>query len=249
MTFTLAELAQMSGARLWPGRELSATPAQDIHHVVVDSRRARPHALFVALPGARADGHDFLAAAFAGGASAAMISNAQWQRRRGELQAVASRYGALLLVAADPLQALHRIAADHRTRNAAQRVAVTGSNGKTTTRHILASILSQHAPTYESERNYNSDIGLPLAILGLEAHHRLAVLEVGIDHTGEMDLLGRLALPHYALITGIGSAHLEFLHSRRHIAAHQSPINSPNIWLTSGAVMKSPAAPMGRPRR
>ena len=222
MTFTVAELAQVSGARLWPARERSATPAQEIHHVVVDSRQARPHALFVALPGARADGHDFLADAFAGGAGAAMIASAQWQRRRGELQAAASRHGAVLLVAADPLLALHRIAAEHRARHAAQRVAVTGSNGKTTTRHILASILSQHAPTYESERNYNSDIGLPLAILGLEAHHRLAVLEAGIDHTGEMDLLGRLALPHYALITGIGSAHLEFLHSRRHIAAQKS---------------------------
>ena len=222
MTFTVAELVQVSGARLWPRRELSAMPAQAIHHVVVDSRRAQPQALFVALPGARADGHDYLADAFAGGASAAMISAAQWQRRRGELEAAASRHGAALLVAADPLLALHRIAAEHRARNGAQRVAVTGSNGKTTTRHILASILSQHAPTFESERNYNSDIGLPLAILGLGAHHRLAVLEVGIDHTGEMDLLGQLALPHYALITGIGSAHLEFLHSRRHIAAQKS---------------------------
>ena len=222
MTFTIAELAQVSDARLWTRRELSAPQTQPIHHVVVDSRRARPHALFVALPGARADGHDFLTDAFAGGASAAMIAAAQWQRRRGPLQAAASRHGAALLVVADPLLALHRIAAEHRLRRGALRVAVTGSNGKTTTRHILASILSQHAPTCESERNYNSDIGLPLAILGIEPHHRLAVLEVGIDHTGEMDLLGRLALPHHALITGIGSAHLEFLHSRCHIAAQKS---------------------------
>lgn len=222
MTFTVAELAQVSDARLWPRKESSAAHTLAIHHVVVDSRRAQPHALFVALPGARADGHDFLAEAFAGGAGAAVVAAAQWQRRRGELQAAASRHGAVLLVAADPLLALHRIAAEHRARYAAQRVAVTGSNGKTTTRHILASILSQYAPTYESERNYNSDIGLPLALLGLEPHHRLAVLELGIDHTGEMDLLGRLALPHYALITGIGSAHLEFLHSRRHIAAQKS---------------------------
>ena len=222
MTFTVAELAQVSGARLWTGQEAYAAQTQAIHQLVVDSRRAQPQALFVALPGARADGHDFLVDAFARGATGAVVAAAQWQRRRGELQAAARRRGAVLLVAADPLLALHRIAAEHRARNAAQRVAVTGSNGKTTTRHILASILSQHAPTYESERNYNSDIGLPLAILGLEPHHRLAVLEVGIDHTGEMDLLGRLALPHYALITGIGSAHLEFLRSRRTIAAQKS---------------------------
>jgi len=222
MTCTVSELAQVSGARPWPRQEAGEVQAQPIHHVVVDSRLAQPQALFVALPGARADGHDFVADAFARGAGGAMVAAAQWQRRRGELQAAASRHGAVLLVTADPLLALHRIAAEHRSRRCALRVAVTGSNGKTTTRHILAAILSQHAPTYESERNYNSDIGLPLAIMGIEPHHRLAVLEVGIDHPGEMDLLGELALPQYALITGIGSAHLEFLHSRRHIAAQKS---------------------------
>ena len=222
MTFTVAELARVADALPWTREEWSAVQTQSIHHVVVDSRRAQPHALFVALVGARVDGHDFLADAFAGGASAALIAAAQWQRRRGELQAQANRHGAVLLIAEDPLMALHRIAADHRSRRSAARIAVTGSNGKTTTRHILGSILAQHAATYETERNFNSDIGLPLAIMGIEPHHRLAVLEVGIDHTGEMDLLGRLALPHYALITGIGSAHLEFLHSRCHVAAQKS---------------------------
>ena len=222
MTFTIAELVRVCGARPWPRKELPGAQTQPIRHVVVDSRRARPHALFVALAGARADGHDFLGDAFAGGATAALIAAAQWQRRPGELQAQAGRHGAVLLIAEDPLLALHRIAAEHRARRSAARIAVTGSNGKTTTRHILGSILTQHAAIYESERNYNSDIGLPLAIMGIEPHHRLAVLEIGIDRTGEMDLLGKLALPHYALITGIGSAHLAFLRSRRHIAAQKS---------------------------
>ena len=222
MTFTGAELAAVTGARLVTGMELSATPPPRIRHVVVDSRRAQPHALFVALPGTRADGHDYLADAFAAGATAALIATAQWQRRRRELQSAAYRYGAALLVAEDPLLALHRLAAEHRSRRSALRIAVTGSNGKTTTRHILGSILAQQAATYEAERNYNSDIGLPLAIMGIEHHHRVAVLELGIDRTGEMDLLGKLALPHHALITGIGSAHLAALHSRRHIAAQKS---------------------------
>jgi UDP-N-acetylmuramoyl-tripeptide--D-alanyl-D-alanine ligase len=224
MTFTVAELARVADAVPWTREEWSAVQAQPIHHVVVDSRRAQPHALFVALVGARADGHDFLADAFAGGAGAALIAAAQWQRRRGELQAQANRHGAVLLITEDPLMALHRIAADHRSRRSAARIAVTGSNGKTTTRHILGSILAQHAATYETERNFNSDIGLPLAIMGIEHHHRLAVLELGIDRTGEMDLLGKLALPHHALITGIGSAHIGPLGSRARIADEKSRV-------------------------
>ena len=231
MTYTLAELTRLSGARLVhpaaPGapsaRSEPAAPAGPcIRQVAVDSRCVRPQALFVALPGARADGHDFVAAAFAAGAAAALISAAAWRRRARELRSAAQRRGAALLVAADPLQALHRLAAAHRKSRSALRVAVTGSNGKTTTRHLLGSILAQHAATYEAERNYNSDVGLPLAIMGIEPHHRLAVLEAGIDRCGEMDLLGKLALPHHALITGIGSAHLEALRSRRGIAAEKS---------------------------
>ena len=222
MTFTVAELARVAGARLMNRSAARAAPAQPIRQVAVDSRCARPHALFVALPGARVDGHDFVGAALAAGAAAALIAAAQWQRRAAELQAAARRRGAALLVADDPLLALHRVAAEHRARHSAVRIAVTGSNGKTTTRRLLGSILAQHAATYETERNYNSDIGLPLAIMGLEPHHRLAVLELGIDRCGEMDLLGKLALPHHALITGIGSAHLAALRSRGRIAAEKS---------------------------
>ena len=224
MTYTLAELTALSGARLVhpPAAEAAAAPAPPFRQVAVDSRCARPQTLFVALPGARADGHDFIADAFAAGAGAALISAAVWRRRERELREQAHRRGAALLVAGDPLLALHRVAAAHRARRSALRVAVTGSNGKTTTRHLLGSILAQHAATYESERNYNSDIGLPLAMLGLEPHHRLAVLEAGIDRCGEMDLLGKLAQPHHAVITGIGSAHLAALHSRAGVAAEKS---------------------------
>ena len=103
-------------------------------------------------------------------------------------------------------------------------MAVTGSSGKTTTRRILASILKQCAPTYEAERNYNSVIGLPLALLGIERRHRVAVLELGIDYRGEMDVLGRLAAPHHALITAIGTAHLAAFESRTTIAAEKARV-------------------------
>ena len=224
MTVTTAALAGLTGARLIADRQRPPPQQAPLRRVVVDSRAAAADALFVALAGSRADGHDYLAEAFAAGAAAALIARRQWQRRGAELQAIARRYGATLAVVDDPLQALHRLAAAHLSHSAAVRVAVTGSSGKTTTRRILASILQQCTPTYEAQRNYNSVIGLPLAILGIEQRHRMAVLELGIDYRGEMDVLGRLAAPHHALITAIGSAHLAAFETRPTIAAEKARV-------------------------
>jgi len=225
MTVTIEALARLTGARLvGSGRAPLAATHVPLRRVVVDSRAAGADTLFVALTGNRVDGHDFLAGAFAAGAAAALIARRQWQTRRAELQAVARRYGATLAVVDDPLQALHRLAEAHRSHSEAERVAVTGSSGKTTTRRILASILKQCTPTYEAERNYNSVIGLPLALLGIEPRHRMAVLELGIDYRGEMDELGRLAAPHHALITVIGTAHLAAFESRCTVAAEKARV-------------------------
>ena len=223
MTVTIEALAGLTGARLVAADPPRPQPAP-LRQVVVDSRAAAADTLFVALAGSRADGHDYLADAFAAGASAALIARRQWLARGAELRAVARRHGATLAVVDDPLQALHRLAAAHRSRRDAVRVAVTGSSGKTTTRRILASILGQCTPTYEAGRNYNSVIGLPLALLGVERRHRMAVLELGIDYRGEMDVLGRLAAPHHALITAIGTAHLAAFESRRTIAAEKARV-------------------------
>lgn len=225
MTLTTEALAGLTGARL-VGADSGPPPAAraPLRRVVVDSRAVGADTLFVALAGSRADGHDYLAAAFAAGAAAALIARRQWLARGAELQAIARPYGATLAVVDDPLQALHRLAEAHRSHSAAERVAVTGSSGKTTTRRILASILKQCTPTYEAERNFNSVIGLPLALMGIERSHRMAVLELGIDYRGEMDELGRLAAPHHALITGIGTAHLAAFESRRTIAAEKARV-------------------------
>ena len=222
MTVTIGALAGLTGARLIADPNRPRAGQAPLRRVVVDSRAAAADTLFVALAGRRADGHDYLAEAFAAGAAAALIGRRQWQRRGAELQAIAQRRGATLAVVDDPLHALHQLAAAHRSHTGAVRVAVTGSSGKTTTRRILGSILKQCAPTYEAERNYNSVIGLPLAIMGIEQRHRLAVLELGIDYRGEMDVLGRLAAPHHALITAIGTAHLAAFESRHTIAAEKA---------------------------
>ena len=226
MKVTIRTLAELTGARLVGANAQQAHADQPpLRRVAVDSRAvAAGDTLFVALPGNRADGHDYLAEAFAAGAAAALVAHRQWQCRGAELQAVAGRHGASLAVVDDPLQALHRIASAHRSQSEAERVAVTGSSGKTTTRCILGSILSQCTPTYEAERNYNSVIGLPLAILGIEPRHRMAVLELGIDYRGEMDVLGKLAAPHHAVITAIGTAHLQAFESRHTIAAEKARV-------------------------
>ena len=220
MTLTIGELAAITGAEVVTG---SATGA--VCGVVVDSRRVTPGCLFVALAGARVDGHDYVAAAFAAGARAALVSAAHWPQRQPALLAAARQHHAVLLLVLDPLRGLQQLATDHRARHAAAlRIAVTGSNGKTTTRRILASIFNQHAPTYEAPANYNSEIGLPLALCGIAAEHRVAVLELGIDQVGEMDLLGAMTHPHHALITSIGSAHLGAFGSRTHVAEEKSRV-------------------------
>ena len=225
MTVTTAALARLTGAHLVAAHPERPRAAQaPLRRVAVDSRAAAAGTLFVALPGSRADGHDYLAEAFAAGAAAALIARRQWQSRGPELHAIARRYGATLAVVDDPLHALHRLAEAHRSQCGAVRVAVTGSHGKTTTRHILGSILRQSTPTYEAERNYNSVTGLPLAILGIAGRHRMAVLELGIDYRGEMDVLGKLAAPHHAVITAIGSAHLSAFESRHTIAAEKARV-------------------------
>ena len=225
MTATIDALARVTGAHLVSaGSERAHAGPASLRRVVVDSRAAAAGALFVALPGSRTDGHDHLAGAFAAGAAAALVARRQWQARGAELRTIARRYGASLAVVDDPLHALHELAAHHRSQCPAVRVAVTGSSGKTTTRRVLGSILNQCAPTYEAERNYNSVIGLPLAILGIEHRHRMAVLELGIDYRGEMDVLGTLAAPHHALITAIGTAHLAAFESRETIAAEKARV-------------------------
>ena len=224
MMVTAEALAGLTGAHLVAAPERPRAEPVTLRRVAVDSRAAAADTLFVALPGSRADGHDYLANAFAGGASVALVARRQWRTRGAELQAIARRYRATLAVVDDPLHALHQLAAAHRSKRRAVRVAVTGSSGKTTTRRILGSILNQCAPTYEAERNYNSVIGLPLAILGIEQRHRMAVLELGIDYRGEMDVLGTLAAPHHALITAIGTAHLAAFESRETVAVEKARV-------------------------
>ncbi|MCY3567329.1 MAG: UDP-N-acetylmuramoyl-tripeptide--D-alanyl-D-alanine ligase [Chloroflexi bacterium] len=165
--------------------------------IVIDSREAVPGSLFVALRGERMDGHRFVDDALARGAAAALVSVAS------------GLSGPRLFVVDDPLTALQQAGRDWRARVDAQVVGITGSVGKTTVREATHQLLSQYVPTHQSPRNYNGDIGLPIALLGIERDDEWAVIEIGPYSQAEMELLVSSAQADVAIVTNVGPTHLE----------------------------------------
>lgn len=176
--------------------------------VSTDTRTLAAGQLFVPLVGPKFDGHDHLAAAEAAGAAAAL-----WQKDR---PLPASKLP--LILVEDTLAALQKLAENYLARIGAKVVGVTGSNGKTTTKDLIASVLGTVYRTAKTEGNYNNHIGLPLTILRAPADTQAFVLEMGMSDLGEIALLTRIAKPDAAVITNIGESHLQQLGSRRNIA-------------------------------
>ncbi|MDD3433450.1 MAG: UDP-N-acetylmuramoyl-tripeptide--D-alanyl-D-alanine ligase [Tepidiphilus sp.] len=202
MNVTLAELAILLAGQ-GEAVELLGKGEQQIGGVEIDSRAPLAGKLFVALRGARFDGHDFVAAAFAAGAAAALT-----ERRRTPAQ----RAGGNFLLVDDTRRALGRLAAAWRARFSGRVVGITGSNGKTTVKEMTAAILREHLgaeAVLATRGNRNNDIGLPLTLLELGPSHRAAVCELGINHPGEMAELAAIARPDVALVTTAQRAHLE----------------------------------------
>lgn len=162
----------------------------------MDSRKLAANELFIALPGTRVDGHDFLSVAREHGAAAALVE----RKIADPLPQI---------VVADALLALGRLAAWWRTRYTCPVVGLTGSNGKTTVKELLAAILGRCGATLATQGNFNNNIGLPLTLLRLRSSHRYAVIEMGANHAGEIEYLTRIAQPDVALINNAGPAHLE----------------------------------------
>jgi len=180
-----------------------------VRRVCTDSRQIQPGDLFFALSGENFDGHKFVADALERGAVGAVV-----QADRGPKS---PRSGPRLEVA-DPLLALGQLAAWHRNRFSVQVVAVTGSVGKTTTKDLIHSILSQQSATLKSPGNLNAEIGLPLTLFELGTQHRAAVVELAMRGPGQIRYLARIARPDVAVITNIGLSHLELLGSQEGIA-------------------------------
>jgi len=183
---------------------------EEIRGVSTDTRTLKPGELFVPIEGERHDGHDFVADAARAGAAAAL-----WRRGRPVPEEGA---GLPLLLVDDPLEALQKLAERYRASLGAKVVAVTGSNGKTTTKDLIASVLAQRLRVHKTAGNLNNHIGLPLTILRADPDTEALVVEMGMSGRGEISRLTRLARPDVAVITNIGEAHLMQLGSRRNIA-------------------------------
>src|SRR5262245_10691895 len=171
-----------------------------VRRVCTDSRNVQAGDLFFALPGERFDGHDFLDEAAQKGAIAVVVE-------RGRDLTDASSCAALAVE--DTRKALGRLAAEYRKDFAIPILAIGGSNGKTTTKELVASVLRQKHTALWSEASFNNEIGVPLTLLRLEKRHEAAVLEVGTNHPGELAPLLKMIQPNYGVITCIGREHLE----------------------------------------
>jgi UDP-N-acetylmuramoyl-tripeptide--D-alanyl-D-alanine ligase len=177
-----------------------------------DSRTIKSGELFIALRGERFDGHEFLAAAAGAGAGGALVDR--------NVPAAALP----LIRVDDTLAAMGRLAADWRGRFRAPLLAITGSNGKTTVKEMLAAILARRAPVLATRGNLNNEIGVPLTLFGLGAEHRFAVLEMGANHPGEIRRLTNIARPDVAVITQCAPAHLEGFGSVEGVARAKAEI-------------------------
>jgi UDP-N-acetylmuramoyl-tripeptide--D-alanyl-D-alanine ligase len=194
------------------GELLRGSPEQSVAGICTDSRQARAGDLFVALHGERFDGHDYLQDVILKGVAALIV-----ERRK----APASLPNCALIAVSDTRAALGQLAAAYRKDFAAPIVAVAGSNGKTTTKEIVASVLKQKLDTLRSEASFNNDIGVPLTLLKLQPRHQMGVLEVGTNHPGELAPLVQMIQPKFGVITNIGREHLEFFGDLAGVAREQ----------------------------
>ena len=190
---------------LWCGAP-TAEEYNSVHvtGVYSDSREVQPGGLFIALPGEQVDGHDYLQQAAEAGAVAALVTH------RTDARLVQ-------LCVPDTLRAYGALAAGYRKLLGLHVIGITGSVGKTTTKEMMACALEGTFKTFKSEGNHNNNLGLPMSIMGLDADTQVAVLEMGMNHFGEMAYLTNIARPDIAIITNIGTMHIEHLGSREGI--------------------------------
>ncbi|WP_170243805.1 UDP-N-acetylmuramoyl-tripeptide--D-alanyl-D-alanine ligase [Streptococcus suis] len=221
MKLTLHEVAQVVGAK----NDVTNYPDTPLRQVEFDSRKIEAGDLFVPLKGAR-DGHDFIPVAFENGCAATLsevILDVPY------------------ILVDDCLAALQKLAAYYLEKTGVDVIAVTGSNGKTTTKDMIHDILATTYRTYKTQGNYNNEIGLPYTVLHMPDDTAKLVLEMGQDHLGDIHLLSEIAKPSLSVITLFGEAHLEFFGSREQIAQGKMQIAD---GMTEGGKLIIPADPI-----
>src|SRR6266478_4861556 len=207
---TLSQIAQFAGASLSSGDGTVV-----INKVSTDSRTIKPGELFVALRGENFEGHDFIEAGAKAGATGALV-DLNWAGY------VPNNFA--LLRATDTLQAYQTLAANYRRSLALKVLAITGSNGKTSTKDFAAAVHARRFRVTKTEGNFNNHVGLPRTILEATSQDEVAVWEIGMNHPGEVAALAKLAAPDVAILTNIGVAHIEFMGSREAIAAEKGAL-------------------------
>lgn len=222
MNVTLHEVAGVLAAR----NDISQFEDVALTKPEFDSRLIGPGDLFVPLKGAR-DGHDFIETAFENGAVATLSEK--------EVE------GHPYLLVDDVLAAFQKLAQYVLEKSQVDVLAVTGSNGKTTTKDMLAQLLSTTYKTYKTQGNYNNEIGLPYTVLHMPEGTEKLVLEMGQDHLGDIHLLSEIAHPKAAIVTLIGEAHLEFFKDRKEIAKGKLQIAD---GMPAGGLLLVPADPI-----
>ena len=183
---------------------ISGMAESEINSITTDSRKAETGVLFIPLKGEKADGHDYIASALSNGAS--VIT-----QRIGEYS------DGTVVKVKDTRKALGDIARYYKMKYPVRSVAITGSVGKTTTKDLVYSVIAQGYKTHKTPNNFNNDIGVPLTIFGMEEGTEAAVIEMGMNHFGEISYLSDIARPDCAIITNIGMSHIENLGSQEGI--------------------------------
>ena len=207
---TVSQIAQFAGASLSSGDGTVV-----INKVSTDSRTIKPGELFVALRGENFEGHDFVETSAKAGAAGALV-DLNWAG------SVPNNFA--LLRATDALQAYQTLAANYRRSLTLKVLAITGSNGKTSTKDFAASVLARRFQITKTEGNFNNHVGLPRTILEATSGDEVAVWEIGMNHPGEIAALAKIAAPDAAIITNIGVAHIEFMGSREAIATEKGAL-------------------------
>jgi UDP-N-acetylmuramoyl-tripeptide--D-alanyl-D-alanine ligase len=215
--FTANEIIKATGA-IYPSEEVKRRVPDFFSGISVDSRNIAAGELFVALKGTRFDGHDFLGDALSRGASAALVSS-EWLRAGRDEGLV----GAFLVVR-DTLCAFQELGKYNRIRVNPRVVGVTGSNGKTTTKDMIAVISSSRYHTAKTEGNLNNQFGVPITLLQLKTGDEVAIVEMGMNHPGEIRRLAEICMPSIAVITNASPSHLEGLGTVQDVARAKSEL-------------------------
>ncbi|HET9418642.1 MAG TPA: UDP-N-acetylmuramoyl-tripeptide--D-alanyl-D-alanine ligase, partial [Chthoniobacterales bacterium] len=186
-----------------------------VEKISTDSRTLKPGELFVALHGEKFDGHKFVEAAANAGAAGAIVDVAWTGNAPAKFP---------LIRVQDTLQAYQNLAAKYRGSLSLRVIAITGSNGKTSTKDFTAAVLARKFRVTKTEGNFNNHVGLPRTILQATSQDEVAVWEIGMNHPGEIAALAKLAAPDVAIITNIGLAHIEFMGSCEAIAREKGAL-------------------------